>query len=86
MWRDVFGDASETGVFFYYALYATGGDTAIVARSINGLGVAGVIEEKCGERIGAGIEVILYSVCCGLADKNRAIFAAFATHHEFAAL
>lgn len=80
------GDAGEACVFFYDALHTAGGNTAVITRCIDSLGITGIIKKKCRERIGTGIEIILYSICCGLTDEDGAIFAAFATNHKFATL
>ena len=84
MWRDVLGDAGEAGVFFDDAFDTAGGDAAVVAGLVNGLGVPRIIEKKSGEGVGAGIEIISNAVGTGLADENGAVFTAFAADHELA--
>lgn len=83
---DVFGDASEFGVFLDDALDGTGGEAAVVAASVDFLEVAAVVEEKRGEGIGAGVEVIADMLGGGGGDENGAVFLALTADDEFAAV
>jgi len=84
--RNVFGDAGFFGVFFDEALDGTGGEATIVARGVGGAVVAAIAKEKRSERVGAGGEIFAKAIGGGLRDEDRAIFAAFAANHEFAAV
>lgn len=83
---DVFGDASETGVFFDHTLNGARGDAAKITRGVGGLLIARVIEKESGQRIMAHGEIILDAIGGDLTDKNGAIFTAFPTNIEFATL
>ena len=82
--RDVLSDTGEASVFFDDTLNTARGDAAVVARRVGIAGVFGIIKKKWGERIGASIKIILNTVGGRATDENRAVFAAFATHHELA--
>ena len=82
--RDVLSDTGEASVFFDNAFDTACGDTTEIARCIDIAGVFGIVKKKWGERIGAGVEIILNTVGGRATDENRAVFAAFATHHELA--
>ena len=45
MWGDMFGDASEFGVFGEDAFDGTGGETPVIAGVICSAGVAGIVDE-----------------------------------------
>ncbi len=79
------GNAGEAGVFLDDAFDRTSGETAEVARGIDGVEIFAVIKEKWSERIGASIEIFLDAVGGGFGNKDRTILAAFTTNHEFTA-
>lgn len=83
---NVFGDAGHFGVFLDDAFDRARGETAVVAGSIDRLKIATIIEKKGSEGIGASIEIILDPVGGSFGDENGAIFAAFATNDELAAV
>ena len=83
---DVFGDASHAGVFLDDALDGTGGKAAIIAGSVGGGEIFAIIEEKRGEGIGAGVEVILDALGGGFGNEDWAVFAALAADDELAAV
>lgn len=78
MGRDVFSDAGYAGVFLDDAFDGTRGEAAVIARGIDGLEIAAVIEEERGEGIGAAVEITLNPVGGGFRDEDGTIFAAFA--------
>lgn len=45
-----------------------------------------VVEKESREGVGAGVEVIFDAVGGGLTDEDRAVFAAFTTHHKLATI
>lgn len=86
MWGDVFGDTGHFGVLLDDAFDGARGETAVVARSIDGLKIATIIEKKGSEGIGASIKIILDPVGGSFGDENGTIFAAFATNDKLAAV
>lgn len=86
MWRDVLGDAGEFGVVVDDALDTARGETAEVAGRIDGVEMARVVEKEGGEGIASDCEIVAGRVSRGFADKNRAVFFAFATDNELAAV
>lgn len=80
------GNAGCTSIFFDDAFNRARGETAIVAGGIDRLKMAAIVEEEGSKRIGAGVEVVLDPVGGGFGDENWAVFAAFTTDNEFAAI
>ena len=80
---NMFSDAGKASVFLDDALDATGSHAAVIAGSVNGLGVAAIVQKESREGIGAGIEIILHTFCGGFTDENRAVFTTFTSDHKF---
>lgn len=83
---NMFSDAGKASVFLDDALDATGSHAAVIAGSVNGLGVAAIVQKESREGIGAGIEIILHTFGGGFTDENRAVFTTFTSDHKFTAL
>ena len=86
VWGDVFGDAGCFGVVVDDALDAAGGEAAEVARGVDGVEIMRVVEKEGGQGIGTDGEIIFSSAGGGFADEDGAVFFAFATDDEFAAV
>lgn len=71
---DVLSDAGEFGPFFDDAFDAAGREAAVIAVCARCAGVAGVVEEKGGEAVVAGGEIIAYPIGGGFVDEDGAIF------------
>lgn len=82
----MFSDAGHAGVFLDDTFNRARSETAIVAGGIDRLKVAAIVKEEGGKGIGAGVEVVLDPVGGGFGDENWAVFAAFTTDNEFAAI
>lgn len=83
---DVLCDASFAGVFLDDTFDGAGSEAAEVAGSVEFALVFAVVEEKRGEGISAGIEVILDALGGGFGDENGAVFLTFAADDELAAV
>ena len=86
MGGDVFGDAGGAGAVLDDALDATGREATEIARGVDGLEVAGIVEKEGRELVGAGIEIVGDAGGGGFADKDGAVFLTFATDDEFASV
>lgn len=85
MRRDVFSDAGEFGVLFDDAFDRASSDTAIIARSVEIILVATVVEKERRESVVANGKIIFDPLSGGFTDENGAVLATLATNYEFAA-
>lgn len=84
--RDMLSNAGEAGIFFDDTFDGTGGEAAKVTGSVDLALAVTVIEKKWRESIFSFVEVGGNPVSGSGRDENRAIFAAFTTNDELAAI
>lgn len=81
MWSDLFGEASQNGIFFYETLDASGRKTNTITV-IRGL--EGVAHKESGVGVCAPDHIVFNGSLRGRGEKDNPHFIALAAHGNFA--